>query len=111
MSPFQYEREHYRIQYPTAAPPRFTAGELQREVIDLCEQGLRYRAAEGETPAVNDEMTGVVRLRRGTEVPVAGIVVRIVGREIALRLTVGVPLPIVLDEQRYLRERFRGSAS
>ena len=31
------------------------------------------------------------------------------GREVALKLSVGVPLRIVLEEQRYLRERHRGS--
>jgi hypothetical protein len=36
-------------------------------------------------------------------------VVRVCEREVALRLSVGLPLRLVLDEQRYLRERHRGS--
>lgn len=109
MTEFEFEREHYRIMYPAAARPRFLGDGLEREVIDLCEQGLHYRAADGETRAVGDEVEGTVRLRRGEEVRVLGVVVRVTDREVALKLSVGVPLRIVLEEQRYLRERHRGS--
>ncbi len=110
MTGFEFEREHYRIKYPAAARPRFIGGGLERDVIDLCEQGLRYRAAEGEARAVGDVVEGIIRVRRGDEVPVLGTVVRVIEREISLQLTAGVPLRLVLDEQRYLRERYRGSA-
>jgi hypothetical protein len=59
---------------------------------------------------VGDEVEGVVRVRRGAEIRVLGTVVRVEGREVALRLIVAVPLRVVLDEQRYLREHHRGSA-
>ena len=110
MTGFEFEREHYRILYPTAARPRFVGGGFDREVIDLCEQGLRYRAAQGETCALGDEVEGIVRVRRGEEMRALGTVVRIEGRDISLRLSVGVPLRVVLDEQRYIREHHRGSA-
>jgi hypothetical protein len=109
MTAFDVEREHYRIVYPAAACPRLLGGGLEREVIDLCERGLRYRAADGETRAVGDGVESVVRVRRGEEVRVLGTVVRVCEREVALRLSVGLPLRLVLDEQRYLRERHRGS--
>ena len=110
MTGFQFEREHYRIQYPTAARPWFIGGRLDREVMELCEQGLRYRAGDGERIAVGDELEGIVRVRRGEEMRVLGVVVRIEGREVAVRLSVGMPLRVVLDEQRYIREHHRGSA-
>jgi hypothetical protein len=110
MTGFEFEREHYRILYPPAARPRFLGGGFDREVIDLCELGLRYRAAEGETVALGDQVEGLMRVRRGEEVRVVGTVVRMEGREIALRLSAGVPLRVVLDEQRYLREHHGGSA-
>jgi hypothetical protein len=37
-------------------------------------------------------------------------VVRIGGREVALQLDVGVPLKIIIEEQRFLREHHRGTA-
>jgi hypothetical protein len=109
MTGFEFEREHYRIVYPAGARPRLVGGGLDRDVIDLCEQGLRYVPADGEARQLGDEVEGVVRLRRGEEVRVVGRVVRVVEQEIALRLGVGVPLRVVLDEQRYLRDRRRGS--
>jgi hypothetical protein len=110
MSDYEFEREHYRIEYPGAARPRFLVGGEEREVLDLCEQGLRYRAGEDEQRAIGDEIEGIVRFRRGEQVQVLGTVIRLVDREVALQLTVGVPLRMVLEEQRYIRERHRGSA-
>ena len=109
MTEYEFEREHYRIEYPAAARPRFLGNGLDREVVDLCEQGLRYQAAEGEQCRNGDAIEGIVRFRRGVEVPVVGTVVRQVEREVALRLSVGVPLRVVLDEQRFLRERHRSA--
>lgn len=109
MTEYQFEREHYRIEYPPAARPRFLVDGSHREVIDVCEQGLRYRAADDERRAIGDEVEGIVRFLRGEEVRVLGTVVRLDDREVALRLSVGVPLRVVLEEQRFLRERHRGS--
>jgi hypothetical protein len=108
--PHQYEREHFRVMYPTAARPRFITGELVRPVVDLSELGMRYRLGAGESRELEDELEGVVRLRRGEEIPVRGRVVRLAGGEAAMRLTQGVPLRVILEEQRFLRERFRGMA-
>lgn len=108
--PYAHEREHYRVVYPTAARPWFIVGGVAREVVDLCEMGLRYRALTGEQPQVGEEIRGLVRVRRGDAVEVAGSVVRLVEQQIALRLSTGIPLRIVLEEQRYLREHHRGSA-
>ena len=109
MTHYEHEREHYRIEYPTAARPRFLVAGEDREVIDLCEQGLRCRAASDERRKIGDEVEGIVRLRRGEEVRVLRTVVRLIDREVALRLSVGVPVRVVLEEQRYIRERHRGS--
>jgi hypothetical protein len=110
MTDFPFEREHYRIEYPTVARPRFLVEGQHRDVLDICEQGLRYRATEDERRELGQEIEGIVRFRRGEEVRVVGAVIRLGELEVALRLSVGVPLRMVLEEQRYLRERHRGSA-
>ena len=110
MTDFPFEREHYRIAYPTTARPRLLVNGEHRDVIDVCELGLRYYAAEDEQRQLGDEIEGIVHFRRGEEVRVLGTVVRVIEREVAVRLRVGIPLRVVLDEQRYLRERHRGSA-
>ena len=110
MTEYPFEREHYRIEYPTAARPRLLVNGQQREVIDVCEQGLRYRAGDGEQRKLGEEVEGVVHFRRGEQVRVLGTVVRLTDGEVALQLSVGIPLRVVLEEQRYIRERHRGSA-
>lgn len=107
---WEHRREHYRIMYPTAARPRFIIGELAHEIVDLSDQGIRYRVGQQENRTVGDEIQGVVRFRRGETVPVLGSVVRVRGGDVALRLEPGIPTRIMLEEQRYLRERHRGSA-
>lgn len=42
MIAFDVEREHYRIAYPATACPCLVGGGLERQGIDLSEQGLRY---------------------------------------------------------------------
>jgi PilZ domain-containing protein len=108
MSP-QFEREHYRIQYPTAARPSIVIDGQAHEVIDLSERGVRFRAGD-TTITVGDELSGRLRFRQGEPIDVKGTVLRIVAREIAVRLEVGVPLKVIIEEQRYLRERHRGMA-
>jgi hypothetical protein len=110
MTEYEFERGHYRIEYPSAARPRFVVEGQDCEVVDLCEQGLRYRSGDDERRKIGDQVEGIVRFRRGEEVRVLGTVVRLIDREVALRLSVGVPLRAVLEEQRYIRERHRGSA-
>ena len=103
-------REHYRIMYPTAARPLFLTGIIERAVIDISEQGMRFLAAEGETWKLGDQAAGIIRFQRRDEVRVTGVVVRIAGREIATYLSEGVPLRVIIDEQRFLLEDHRGSA-
>ena len=98
-----HPREHYRIMYPTTARPIFTAGMIEHEVVDVSEQGMRFRAVEGD-PVVGWSASS------GAEAKVSGVVIRVVGQEIAARLSVGIPLKTIIDEQRYLRKHHRGSA-
>ncbi len=96
--------------YPIAARPLFVSGIIERQVVDVSEQGLRFHAIAGETWEPGDPVVGVVRFQRRDEVRVSGTVVRVVGLEIAVHLGAGIPLKIIIDEQRYLREHHRGSA-
>lgn len=105
-----HPREHFRIEYPTAARPLLLIGIVEHEVVDVSEQGLRFRAIEGEHWDIDDAVSGPVRFQQRDEVRVSGTVVRIVEREIAVHLSDGIPLRIIMEEQRYLREHHRGLA-
>lgn len=99
-----FEREHYRIQYPTAARPHILIEARSFDVIDLSERGVRFRMEEGVTFAIGREVSGTIRFRRNEPVEVMGSVVRVAALEVAVKLDVGVPLRIIIEEQRFLRE-------
>ncbi len=102
------EREHYRIQYPTAARPHIVIEGRSFDVIDLSERGVRFRQDEGSSFSPGDGVAGTVRFRRTEAVEVMGSVVRVGSREVAVKLDVGVPLRTIIEEQRFLREHHGG---
>jgi hypothetical protein len=102
------ERQHYRIQYPTAARPHIVIEGRSFDVIDLSERGVRFRNDESRSFSPGDEVAGTVRFRRTDAVEVMGSVVRVGGREVAVKLDVGVALRTIIEEQRFLREHQRG---
>jgi hypothetical protein len=109
--PFAYDRSFYRIEYPERERPRFTLDGVVHAVIDCGERGLRYRPADGKVPEIDAQLIGTVRFRDGQDIPVDGVVVRTQGGDVALQFTgTGIPLAIILSEQRYLRRHYPGWA-
>lgn len=109
MSGFEHEREYYRIHYPKSERPAVHVDGTPCEVLDCSERGLRYQVAMDQPPPeVGALVRGRVRFRRGDEVTVEGAVLRVVDGEVALHLFpgAGIPLSVVLAEQRYLRAQF-----
>ncbi|NIP92153.1 MAG: PilZ domain-containing protein [Akkermansiaceae bacterium] len=101
------ERAYYRVEYPIQERPAFVVDEVEMAVHDLSEHGVRFtrhphlRLAEGET------VSGLIRFRDRGELHVEGRVVWVRGDMAALELQVPVPFGTILDEQRYLRNRYR----
>ena len=102
-----HEREHYRVAYPTQLRPKFLVQGFAFDVIDISERGRRFRLADAATPEAGNEVQGTVRFRRGETITVRGAVLRVDGREVAVRLEEGVPLRVIMEEQRYLLDRHR----
>lgn len=101
-------REFFRIHYPWEERPRFVLHSSICEVIDCSERGLRFRLPPPSAPPVGAELSGRLRLRRGQEVAVQGVVVRVEEGEVALRLLEpGVSFYLILKEQIHLRRRRR----
>src|ERR1044071_8502574 len=104
------ERQHYRIQYPVAARPHITIEGRSFEVIDLSEGGVRFRTEDTPSFGMADNVSERIRFQRTEVVEVKGAVVRLGSREVALKLNVAIPLRVIIEEQRYLREQHRGLA-
>lgn len=107
-------RGYYRIRFPAEARPRILldsggAVRLVCEVTECSERGIRFlsntRVLRGNGAAVS----GTISFDGGEEVHVSGTVVRVQGDEVVVLLgREGIPLSVVLAEQRRLRARFAG---
>jgi hypothetical protein len=102
-----HEREHYRVAYPTSLRPKLLVHGVSFDVVDISERGVRFRLGTAAAPERGFEVQGVIRFRRGETVTVRGSVLRVVQGEVAVHLEEGIPLRVVMDEQRFLLDRHR----
>jgi hypothetical protein len=122
MTTWEFDREHYRLRYPTSARPALTlekigdttgealareTGAAQRDLVDVSERGLRFVAREGDAVAVGAQVRGVIHFATRPSVLVHGTALRLQAGEIAVQLDEpGVPWNVILSEQQALRRRF-----
>jgi hypothetical protein len=107
VSPFKFDREFYRLEYPPAGAPKFIDATVARRVVDIGEGGFRYAHDHVEEIVMGQTVKGVIEFPEGETLDVEGTVVRVQGGEVAVRCAARViPLSIVLSEQRRLRRRF-----
>jgi hypothetical protein len=102
-----HEREHYRVAYPTTLRPKLMVHGVGFDVVDISERGIRFRLGDAHQPEAGLELQGEVRFKRGETISVRGTVLRVHNGEVAAHLDDGIPLRIVMDEQRFLLDRSR----
>ncbi len=100
-------RNYYRVEYPSGDRPSFECAGRSYEVIDVSEMGLRLAVSADDPWVENETVVGTVTFRDNATCKVSGSVLRKTDDGIAIVLTEGVPLPRVLEEQRYLIKRYR----
>jgi len=103
-----FDRAYYRLVYPLRQRPALLIGSTAYSVIDLCEQGVRYLYDDARVPRVGDEIRGRLVLPSGTELEVAGTIIRVTPPHAAANLSKGVPFGVMMEEQRYLQQRLAG---
>ena len=95
-------RDHFRIVYPKEDRPRFTSGGLTFWVVDLAEQGMKFRS-DGVVPWHDgDALRGRIAFHDDGFVDVEGNVLRHVAGNVVATFTRGVPLARIMEEQRWL---------
>ncbi len=105
--PWPHEREHYRVTYPSSLRPRLTIQGHSFDVLDLSERGLRFRLGDVPAPAPGNDLEGTVRFRRGEALTVRGTVLRVIDHDVSVRLEEGIPVRVIMEEQRFLLHRHR----
>lgn len=103
-------RAHYRLRYPAPERPVFVAGDHgPHDVVDCSERGFRFVPPQpgAPLPEIGALALGEIRFRSGQVVPVAGVVVRVQDREVAVRLDhTEIPFGVVMHEQLRVRRRY-----
>ena len=104
------ERAFYRVEYPIQERPDLTLEghpDKPMSVFDVSEHGIRFAPRPDVELDVGDRVEGRLAFRGRATIDVAGEVVWAQNRSAALRLDRTIPFGTILDEQRYLRSRYR----
>ena len=105
---FDNRREFLRVLYTYAGHPVFSARGAQLRVRDVSERGLSVSLTRELTLARGDEVEGILWFPRGDELAVRGHVVRVVEGVAGILLDApGIPVAIILEEQRRMAARRR----
>ena len=104
---WMHQREHYRVAYPTALRPKLVVQGVPFDVVDISERGIRFRLGQTTAPEPGFEVQGDVRFKRGDSITIRGTVLRVHDGEVAARLEEGIPLRVIMEEQRFLLARHR----
>jgi hypothetical protein len=101
-------RNFYRLEYREQDRPTIRIGDRSFPVADLSEGGVRFffAATEAWTQATH-ELSGVIQLDGGEEVPIRGSILRAGDGFVVLRLSQGIPLAVIMREQQRLLQKYR----
>lgn len=99
-------RAFFRLPYPHTERPSLMAGDGVYPVSEISEGGMRVVALDqGDVLAQQHQVQGVLRLNQ-TEVAIHGRVLRQQGEEVVLVLSEGIPLSLMVSEQRRLIQKY-----
>lgn len=96
-------RQNYRIIYPETYHPNLIIRNIEFDIMDLSETGVRFKLKEN-VKLPGDLFHAEVKLHDNSNVEVLGRIIRISGQHAAMFMVVKkIPYQIVLAEQAYLR--------
>ena len=98
-------RRHFRIQYSSSERPVFIYKDKEFEITDISESGMNLVVDEEFTLVENQKVRGKIDFNGRNETEVKGIIRRIIDKQLAVEFIVGVPLNMIMTEQRYLIQR------
>jgi hypothetical protein len=98
---WENERQYFRVFFPDAETPSIVINEVEYQVVDASEKGVKLKMNEGECLLELDQLiTAKFTLRTGDSCVVEGKVLRLLPPMVVLLLTVGVPFKLLMSEQR-----------
>jgi len=96
-------RQNYRIIYPETYHPSLIIRNIQFDIMDLSETGVRFKLKEN-VKLPGDLFHAEVKLHNDANVEILGRIIRITGQHAAMFMVVKkIPYQIILAEQAYIR--------
>jgi len=96
-------RSFYRIQYPAEERPQMIIRGDRFPILNLSEEGVLLDCGAKATHyPPQQELNGSICLIIGKTLEVKGVVLRQEDGRLAVRLIEPIPLPLIMEEQRYL---------
>lgn len=105
----QNQREHFRLEYPPMERPLVLIDGKAYEILNLSEGGIKFACGSDYKPA-NSKFRAMVKFRDGKTCNIAGVILRLEHEHgtCVVRLSHGIPLPKMMEEQRLLIQKMKG---
>lgn len=103
------QRRHFRLDFAVPERPKIVIANYPHEVIDLSEQGVKYKITATQRPQATGTVKGRLVFRNGTSVEVEGSLIRIdeTQQTAAIQLTKGIPLQTMMEQHRLLIQNYK----
>jgi hypothetical protein len=107
----QERRQFFRLRYPIDERPIIELDGESYPVCEISEEGARLLFRSTDPVSFGETLTGTIHFSDSEDVEVEGIPLRQHGCEVALKLTKGLSLERMTDEQLHLLDKYPGSFS
>lgn len=104
--PQEQRRAHFRLPYPGGERPVMRCQDVQHQVVEIAEGGVRLLIEPGTPLQVGDSLTGEIAFHDGDCEAIGGKVLRQEGAQVVVQLSLGITLHRVMLEQSYLRQKY-----
>jgi hypothetical protein len=103
------QRNHFRIEYPKADRPRIKIDKTEFEVLDVSEHGIKFAGGGRFRGPPKTLVKGTILFKDGKSCDVVGVVLRHMKDtgDVAVKLSQGVPLAKMMEEQRVLLQKYK----
>lgn len=98
-------REFYRLIYPVAVRPTIQVGAFVYEAFDVSEYGIKL-LCDDLNFRLGQTILGTITFHDSMSYPIEGVVLRITRYEVILRLMKPIPERRMLDEQRFIINKY-----
>ncbi|MDE1254896.1 PilZ domain-containing protein [Vibrio aestuarianus] len=103
---FIQKRQYYRLKYPKRARPVVKIDDELFHVSEISVQGIRIEMPRATALYQGLSMSGTVHMRSDSSIKISGKVLRFQQNEVVVQLTNGPGFKHMVEEQRYIRQKY-----